>query len=167
MGRNASEVLKPRNTLRPFWRNSVVGRRIYDALEQGFIGTRKEIAEKVHCSLNIAGEYLRQMHGEGDGCNDEKVVHIKEWRRSVRGHAAPVWAFGNNPDSPQLKPLTSEELSKRYAENLKKKLTPKGMRALKSARRKGSTQLILEGKVIWRKGEGIVNQVTGEDFTLL
>lgn len=86
---------------------------------------------------------------------DENLVYISGWVRSRRGHAAPKWCLGNKPDAPQLDPLTNAEISSRYFENLCKKIGYDQARMIKNAMRRGATALVLEGKVIWRRGEGI------------
>lgn len=101
-----------------------------------------------HCHKVTAGEYVRQIREEG-------LIYIKSWTRSWRGNPSAVWALGNKPDTPQLAPLTNAEISSRYFENLCRKVGYRQARMIKNAMRKGSTQLVLQGKVIWRKGEGV------------
>jgi len=94
------------------------------------------------------GEYIRQMR-------DENLIYIFGWVRSRRGHAASQWRLGNKPDAPQLNPLTNAEISSRYFENLCKRIGTDRARMIKNAMRRGATELVVEGKVIWRRGEGV------------
>lgn len=134
--------------MRPSWKTSSTGQRIWALLNDGWKGTIKELSKVAHCHTVTAGEYIRQM-------KDEELVYISGWVRSRRGHAAPQWSKGNKPHAPQLAPLTNAEISQRYFENLCSKIGYDQARLIKNAMRKGSTQVVVEGKVIWRRGEGV------------
>ena len=134
--------------MRPNWKTSPTGQRIWATFQKGWKGTIKELAQFTHCHKVTAGEYVRQMR-------EENLIYIFGWVRSRRGHAASQWCLGNKPDAPQLDPLTNAEISSRYFENLCKRIGYDRARMIKNAMRRGATELVLEGKVVWRRGEGV------------
>jgi len=134
--------------MRPSWKTSPTGQRIWRKFESGFKGTIKELAQSIPCHTVSAGEYVKQLRREN-------LIYICNWVRSRRGNPSAVWVKGNRPDRPQLMPLTSAELSERWFSNLCRKVGYERARMIKNALRRGSSQLVIDGQVIWRRFEGV------------
>jgi len=134
--------------MRPNWKTSATGKRIEAKFQEGWKGTVKELSQVVHCHKVTAGEYIRQMR-------EEDLIYISGWVRSFRGNPSAIYAWGKHKDAAVPAPLTNAQISSRYFENLCKKVGYNQARMIKNAMRRGSTQLVIEGRVIWRKGEGV------------
>lgn len=124
--------------------------RIMALLKAGEAGTVEEIGALVFKSRQSVGPILKQLHEQG-------VVRVIGWRRiNPKGRPQRVFALANGkPDAPLPEPLSSAVTSKRYRSAIKRDLgTTLGLSVLRAIQKKKSA-VIADGRVVYRRGEGV------------
>lgn len=125
----------------------IKGERLATAMrEQQLELTHKEACLLLHLTPDHRNyHYMHTLHQNGR-------VHIAKWKKS-HSHYVPVFAWGNAPDTPKPTELpTRSEHCRRTRQRRREILGVELYRAIERCRRSNATQLVIDGKTVWRRG---------------
>lgn len=124
--------------------------RIRAYLASGGVGTAYDIAAAVFKAPNTVGQKLAAMYAAGE-------VRVSGYYRPPKGRAVRIFcAADGKPDARRPKRLGSAAACRKYRKSLKTRLGSELGRAVMRAIEQKASLVVSEGRVIYRRGEGVL-----------
>lgn len=109
--------------------------------------TRSELQAALHITdLRSVQAMLKSLRGRG-------LIHISAWRYESAGASCPacrVFAAGKGEDAKKPEPMGAIQRKHRYVEKVGREL----FRQADAARSRGASRLVIDGEVVWQRGDG-------------
>lgn len=117
--------------------------------DQGQRLTRRQICTLLHLTYNNRNHrHILHLHQEG-------LVHICGWQQKSGAQPAAIFAWGGRKDAPRPPLKTRLDISRESQRRRVEKVGDEAWRAVRRAYKSGADALIVAGRQVWRKGEGI------------
>lgn len=100
---------------------------------------------------------LRSMQAMLKRLQERQLVHIGGWRYTSAGASCPacrVFVHGSGPDALKPPALGRPACQRRYRDRVGRQL----YNWANKARKRGASQLIIDGLTVWRRGEFLLRQ---------
>lgn len=124
--------------------------RVRSLMAGGFTGTVDDIAAGVFKARQTVGPILAAMHAAGE-------LRIIAWRRQPKGE--PVRVFGladGKRDAPRPRRIGTAAACRKWRSSIRKRLGDEAGRAVLNAMDKRKALVVVSGRVIYRRGEGVL-----------